>query len=83
LAKKHNSSAHRLPRTGEKRKTRQPFKLDRMKPFVREIAIEARREGYTWKETARLASIAAGETISAMSVHRWYDVRIFQGQRYA
>ena len=77
----NDKPGYRQPRTGEKRKTRQPFKLDRMKPEVRDAVVEARREGCTWGETATRASALAGTMIWPSVVHRWYDVRISQGQR--
>ena len=78
MAKKENNSAYRAPKTGEKRKTRQPFSIDKFPQEVRDAILKARAQGKTWEETAHQASVAAGATIPVMNVHRWYDVRVEQ-----
>jgi hypothetical protein len=74
-------AGYRAPRTGEKRSTRQPFKLDRLSLIVRDAILKARAEGRTWEETAEKASKIAQQPLSASAVHRWYDVRVAQVQR--
>ena len=79
-AGKHKAG-YRRPRTGEKRATRQPLRVDGLKQEVRDAILNARTEGKTWEETAEAASQALGETLSPSVVHRWYDVRVEQVQR--
>src|ERR1017187_7463228 len=79
--KSKHKAGYRQPRTGEKRKTRQPFRVDAMKPAVREEILTARAEGCTWQETAERATKAAGEAIALSVCQRWYDVRVEQVQK--
>jgi len=72
---------YRPPRTGEKRSTRQPLKIDKLDPKVRADILKARAEGLTWEETAEFASKSAGESLAVSLVHRWYDIRVEQVQR--
>lgn len=69
---------YRAPRTGEKRKRRVHLRMDRLPPEVKDVIIEARRVGLTWKETARAASSKAGIHLAASTVQRWYDLRVEQ-----
>jgi hypothetical protein len=69
------------PKTGEVRRTRQPFRLDKLPQKARDAILKARAEGLTWDETAERASAAAGAPIGHSSCHRWYDVRVEQVQR--
>ncbi|MGO9643012.1 MAG: phage protein Gp27 family protein [Candidatus Acidiferrales bacterium] len=74
------AKTHR-PRTGEARKTRQPFRVDKLPEKVRDAILKARAQGRTWEETAEAASSAAGAPIGHSVCHRWYDVRVEQVQR--
>lgn len=69
------------PRTGEKRETRQPLKIDSLAEDVRKAIQKARADGKTWEETAELASKSAGEPLAVSVVHRWYDLRVDQVQK--
>jgi len=87
--KGEHKPGYRAPRTLEKRKVRQPLKIDKLDPKVRAAILEARAAGATWEETAELASKAAGtlsegglaEPLAVSLVHRWYDIRVEQVQR--
>jgi hypothetical protein len=68
-------------RTGERRKVRQPFRVDKFPQKVRDAILKARAAGATWDETAEAASAAAGEPIGHSAVSRWYDVRVEQMRR--
>jgi hypothetical protein len=72
---------YRRPRTGERRKTRQPFAIDSLAPEVRDEILKARAGGATWEETAERASKVAGSSIAVSVAHRWYDVRVEQVQK--
>lgn len=79
--KGEHKPGYRPPRTGEKRHTRQPLKIDKLAPKVRADILKARAEGMTWEETAEFASNSAGESLAVSLVHRWYDIRVEQVQR--
>ncbi len=81
MAAGQHREGYRRPRTGEKRHTRRPLRLDRLAEEVREAILKARAEGKTWEETSELASKAAGEPIAMSVCHRWYDLRIEQVQK--
>ncbi len=83
--KGEHKPGYRRPRTGEKRRTRQPLKVDKLPQEVREAIQKARAAGATWAETAEAAAkVAARLKISFPSedaVRRWYDLRIEQVNR--
>jgi hypothetical protein len=79
--KGEHKAGYRQPRTGEKRAVRQPLKIDKLDEKVRKAILEARADGETWQETAKLPSKAAGESLAVSMVHRWYDLRVDQVQR--
>jgi hypothetical protein len=80
------------PGTGEKRKTRQPLKLDRLPREVHEEILAARAEGKTWSEIedlsrefvpwSELAPALAlqypGRKLPRTTLQRWYDLRVEQ-----
>src|SRR4051812_43643118 len=82
----------RKPKTGEKRKTRQPFKLDRLPLAWREWIETGRRErGLTWEELEDLSrtelkwdeeqaalKMFPDRRLPVTTMHRWHDVRIEQ-----
>jgi hypothetical protein len=69
------------PRTGEKRVTRQPLRIDKFPQVVRDEILGARAAGKTWEETAECASHVAHESLAVSVVHRWYDLRVEQVKR--
>jgi len=76
--KGEHKPGYRRPRTGEKRRTRQPLKMDRLPAEVRDAIQKARAAGKTWEETAESASKIAGQEISVGACYRWYDIRVEQ-----
>jgi len=76
-AGKHREGYQR-PRTGEKRRTRQPLKMDRLPAEVRDAIQKARAEGKIWEEIAEIASKVAGTPLSDEVCRRWYDLRVEQ-----
>lgn len=79
--KGEHKPGYRAPRTGEKRKTRQPLKIDALPQKVRDGILKARANGATWEETAAFASVENGASLAVSVVHRWYDLRVAQVQR--
>lgn len=76
-----NKADYRRPRTGEKRRVRQPLRIDGLSQEVRETILKARTSGKTWEETAEEATKIAGEPLAVTTVHRWYDLRVEQVQK--
>ena len=79
------------PRTGEKRKVLQPFRIDALPLSWRGRIIELRGSSWTWeqieKETAawewgelndKQRALFAGRRIPMSTLHRWFDVRVLQ-----
>jgi hypothetical protein len=81
--KGEHKPGYRAPRTGEKRKVRQPLKIDKLSQAVRDAILKARADGATWEETAELATKAnaGGLMLPPSQVHRWYDLRVEQVHR--
>jgi hypothetical protein len=72
---------YKRPRVGEKRKTRQPFRLDKLSQEVRDAVQTARSKGMTWEETAALASELAGEKLWPSNCQDWYEERMVRVKR--
>ncbi len=80
------------PKTGQKRITRQPFKIDRLPMEMRERIQRERASGLTWQEIEDLspqlgewekvpAEVQAkfpGRKLPVSTLQRWYDVRVEQ-----
>jgi hypothetical protein len=79
--KGEHKPGYKRPRTGEKRRTRQPFEIDKLSQETRDEILKARADGATWEETAERASKVAGRPLASSVVHRWYDVRVEQVQK--
>jgi hypothetical protein len=79
--KGQHKPGYERPRTGDKRETRQPLRIDGLSQKVRDEILKARAEGATWTETAERASKEAAESLAVSVVHRWYDIRVEQVQR--
>jgi hypothetical protein len=79
--KGEHKAGYKRPRTGEKRRTRQPFEIDKLSQETRDAILRARADGATWEETAERASKVAGRPLASSVVHRWYDVRVEQVQK--
>jgi hypothetical protein len=84
-----------LARTGEKRKTRQPLKIDLLPQSVHDEILKARAAGKTWEEIEKashefvkwdeLPTTVLEEfpelKIPKSNLHRWYDIRVEQVQQ--
>ena len=81
--KSQHRPGYRPPRTGERRKTRQPLWIDRLPKEVGDEIVAARGAGKTWKDTAQAASQKAGQPLPAETVRRWHDLRVEQPAREA
>jgi hypothetical protein len=80
------------PKTGERRKKRQPFAIDRLPGSWRERIIALRAKWLTWEQLEResekwewdeldgvfLKEHFADRRIPATTLHRWYDVQVSQ-----
>ncbi len=80
------------PKTGQKRKTRQPLKIDKLPIEMRDQIQRLRAEGRTWEEIEELSQKFEGwdklplavlelfpdMKIPRSSLHRWYDLRVEQ-----
>src|SRR5229473_1740284 len=80
------------PKTGEARKTRQPFAIDKLPSSWRDQIIAWRAKWLTWEqieeETASFEwdklpeefslSLFADRRIPHSTLHRWYDVQVEQ-----
>lgn len=73
-----NDDRRPRPRTGQRRKTRQPFSIDKLAPEVGETICKLRREGKTWQQIEELSPQFAGRRLPHSSIHRWYDVQVAQ-----
>jgi hypothetical protein len=60
------------PLTGEKRKTRQPLRIDKLPEEVRTEIQQRRAKGETWDE------IADATKLPPTTLKRWYDIRVEQ-----
>jgi hypothetical protein len=83
------------PKTGERRRTRQPLKLDRVPELLRDRVMQERAAGRTWMEIEELsprfeewektpAEIQAqfpGRKLPHTTLQRWYDLRVDQVKR--
>src|ERR1700694_1184778 len=83
------------PKTGEKRKTRQPLKIDKLPMEMRDAIQRLRAEGRTWEEIEELSHEFEGwdklplsvlelfpdMKIPRSSLQRWYDLRVEQVRR--
>lgn len=69
---------YRAPRTGEKRKTRQPFAIDALSEQVRNEIQKRRASGDTWQEISEASLKFAGRVLAVSTLQRWYDVRVEQ-----
>lgn len=72
--KGQHKPGYKKPRTGDKRSTRQPFKIDSLPLEVRDEIQKLRANGQTWQE------ISEATGLSASTLRDWYDVRIEQVQ---
>ena len=78
----------RRPRTGERRRWRQPLKADLLSEAARTFVKEARTgrcvcqnrapHFHTWMELEALSPVFAGQRISHSALHRWHDIRVEQ-----
>jgi hypothetical protein len=75
MASGHHKPGYRRPRITEKRRVRQPFKIDRMPSLMRERIKQLRAQGKTWQQ------ISAAVGIPKSSLIRWYAVRVEQPSR--
>jgi hypothetical protein len=80
VAGKHKPG-YRAPRTGQKRKTRQPFVIDGMNEKVRAEIQQRRAKGETWQEISDASLEFAGRAFAVSLLQRWYDVRVEQVHR--
>lgn len=69
---------YRAPRTGEKRKVRQPFDIDKLSEEVRKEIQKRRAEGQTLQEISDASPRFAGQVLSVKKLHTWLDVRFEQ-----
>lgn len=83
------------PKTGDKRKTRQPLKIDKLPMEMRDAIQRLRAEGRTWEEIEELSPKLEGwdklpltvlelfpdMRIPRSSLQRWYDLRVEQIRR--
>jgi hypothetical protein len=83
------------PKTGEKRKTRQPLKIDKLPVEMRDAIQQLRAEGKTWQEIEEASVSFKGwdklslpvlelfpdMKIPRSSLHRWYDLRVEQAAK--
>lgn len=76
--KGEHKPGYRAPKTGEKRKVRQPFKLDRLDQKVRDEILKRRAAGQSWQEISDGSPEFAGHVLAVSVLHRWYDVRVQQ-----
>jgi len=80
-----------MPKTGQRRKTRQSFAIDKLPSAWRDRIIEARAKWMTWEqieqETAawkwdelsdEQRALFAERRIPHSTLHRWYDVQVQQ-----
>jgi len=74
---KHRAG-YRKPRTGEKRRAQQPFKIDRLPEAIKQKVIAARAKFTPYSEVAEMVSKMSGQSVSTDAVQRWYDVRVRQ-----
>lgn len=81
------------PRTGDKRRTKQPLKIDRLPQSMRDrILFERNTCGRSWDEIeldspkfdewkdvpADVAALFPGKRLPHTNLHRWYDLRVDQ-----
>jgi hypothetical protein len=69
---------YRHPRTGQKRQSIVPLRIDRLSQDIKDAIINARAAGETWKRIAEMASAASGQRLPMTTVCRWYDLRVTQ-----
>jgi hypothetical protein len=83
------------PKTGEKRRTRQPLKMDKLPAELLDRVIAERAAGRTWEEMEELSprfeewdktseAIRAqfpGLRLPRVTLQRWYDIRVEQVKR--
>jgi hypothetical protein len=83
------------PKTGEKRRVRQPLKLDRVPELLRDRVLQERAAGRTWSEIEEIsptfeewkkvpAEIQAqfpGLKLPHSTLQRWHDLRVEQVKR--
>lgn len=83
------------PKTGQKRKTRQPLKIDKLPMEMRDAIQRLRADGRTWEEIEELSPAFEGwdklplsvlelfpdMKIPRSSLQRWYDIRVEQVRR--
>lgn len=74
MASGQHRPGYRRPRTGEKRRVRQPLKIDLLPAAARDRIVALRAEGKTWAETAQATGLPV------KSLHTWYDLRVEQVQ---
>lgn len=68
----NHKPGYRAPRTGEKRKTRQPLRIDKLPEETRADIQTRRAKGETWDE------IAEATKLPPTTLKRWYDLRVEQ-----
>lgn len=85
-------AAKKRPRTGERRKARQPLKIDRLPVEVRDQIQQLRAQGRTWQEIEELSTefvkwdslttpvlnLFPDLKLPHSSLARWYDLRVDQ-----
>jgi hypothetical protein len=69
------------PKTGEPRKTRQPFWINTLPAKVRDRIKELRAEGKTWEQIEELSLEFSPKRLPANTLHRWFDVNVEQPAR--
>jgi hypothetical protein len=83
------------PKTGDKRKSRQPLKLDRAPELLRDRVMKERAAGRTWMEIeemsprfeewektpAEIQTQFPGKRLPHSTLQRWHDLRVEQVKR--
>ena len=72
---------YRRPLTGQPRKVRQPFLINRLPAKTRERIEELRAEGKTWEEISARSLEFSPRRLAVSVLHRWFDVHVEQPAR--
>jgi len=81
MSKGQHRAGYKRPRTGDPRRTRQPFWINTLPAKVRERIRELRSEGKSWQEIADLSVGFAPKHLPASTLQRWFDVHVEQPAR--
>lgn len=78
MSKGQHLPGYKRPKTGQPRRTRQPFYINTLPAKTREGIRALRAEGKTWEQIEELSPTFSPKRLSASTLQRWFDVNIEQ-----